>query len=225
MIKIFEKVLSWILGNLRLLGVLLGLSLVFPSYYYFLKYQERESQKSLYLKQRAFYGDIEKADGADKKPPFSLTDKMKQSLKDYEEELLKNKKKKASLFFAIDLAHFYKEQKEEKQAIELLESFQDHHQSLNLSHLLQFFLSGLYMDDKQYEKAEKTLQSLINNKKASFLHLESRLRRGICLEELGNLEEARREYNLILKEGPESFTAKLAQDYLRLLILSKKEKP
>lgn len=155
-------------------------------------------------------------------PPF--TPEMKSQAVLYEKALRQNQKSSVSPPFAVDLADFYYRRGEREKAKNLLAPFALPGKSSSLYHLASFQLASYYMDERDCEKALPLLSGLSSNEKAEAWRLESALQSAICLERAGRWDQALHKYEDLINKDPEGYMGRLARDYKKLLILSRKLK-
>ena len=208
---------------------LLGLS--FFAWYQWRGYVERRAYEKIYPYQADFETAYQKANGENHRrgvvslsdiftrresPPFVYSEEMKKKSEDYEKALKSLGNIAASAVSAVDLADFYHKAGERKKAMALLSFFLQRNLSSSVQALIRFQLAGLYMDEKNCEKALPLLLQIIKDKKARPFHPESRLRYGLCQEQMNASALAEEAYTEIMKEYPGSVTAGTAEIYLRL---------
>lgn len=101
-------------------------------------------------------------------------------------------------------------------AIELLQSKSDANSNL-LSSLLNLKLGTLLANKNSFDEAINHFDKVLANKKNSSLHADVYLKKALCLEKSGKIEEAKAAYEKIKTDFAESAEAKSATTYLRLL--------
>ena len=192
--------------------------------------QNQQVRKSLYQLKKSLY-DMDPNKEDPKALPdllkdqqlksLKLTPKMKETAAQYAELIKKRHKTKASAEFALDLADFYYRYNEKEKAKSLLALFALPKKTSAVYHLIAFQLASYYTNPAECEKALALLEALRQNKKAIAFHQESALKEGLCFELTGQKDKALARYEEILQKDPDSWTGQQAQDYRRILILSR----
>ena len=232
-----EQMVLWIKQNFKKILWISSFSalavLVFIGWSQWEKNQERQIQDSLYELQKSLKELVEKSGEKTKEKSLDLlknsdpkgnpvfSQEMKEKARFYEEAIKQNQKRRAAIAFSVDLADFYYRRGEKDKAKELLALFAFPDKSSNGYHLASFQLASYYMDAKECEKALAILSHLNRNPKALYFHLESELQQAICLEHLNRYDQALHKYEAVINKDPQGYTGRLAQDYKKLLVLSR----
>ena len=219
-----EPMVLWIKQNFKKILWISSFSalaaLVFIGWSQWEKDQERQIQDSLYELQKSLKELVEKSGGKTKEN-LVFSQEMKEKARFYEEAIKQNQKSRVAIAFSVDLADFYYQRGEKDKAKELLALFAFPDESSSGYHLASFQLASYYMDEKECEKALAILSHLNRNPKALYLHLESELQQAICLEHLNRYNQALHKYEAVINKDPQGYTGRLAQDYKKLLVLSR----
>ena len=192
------------------------------------KNQEEKAKDRLLFVQKALQDLVKEPE--EKENPFDiseekeliLTDEMKTRAEAYKQAINENKKYKISVYFAIDLADFYYRYGDKETAFQFLSPFSSPLSKNTLSQLVSFQLASYYMNDEKCDLALGLFEKLLSNKFAEGLFLETRLQKGICLENLNRYKEAIQVYDSLSIENPDTYMGRQAKDYKRLLILKQK---
>lgn len=247
-----QKIVLWLQKHFKgiLFGVgsvcLSGLSVF--AWFQWGEYKEEQAYDKIYIYQSAFKKAYEKANGDNykrgaksvvdffkptKETPFVYSNEMKTNAGQYEDAIRANQSALAGAAAAIDLADFYHQAGEKGKALALLSlfshrtqkflpSFFGKNRSSSVYALLRLQLAGLYMDQKNCEKALPLLSMITNTKSARPFHPEAWLQKGICYEEVKDVFRVEEAYGTIKENYPDSPAAQTAEVYLRLFKISQK---
>ena len=228
-----DQIIGWLQNRFKILlsffvlCVLIGLGGIFFEKWN--KKQEEQIKDSLATFEKSLKSLVKEPEGqsnpfdlAEKEEELVFTDEMKTQAEAYKKAIEEKKKYKISAYFAIDLADFYYRYGEKETAIQLLSSFSSPPSKGTLGQLASFQLATYYMNDDKCDLALDLFEKIISNKSAEGFYKESRLQKAICLENLKSYESALQEYESLAVENPDTYIARQAKDYKRLLILKQK---
>ncbi len=228
-----ERIALWIKQNFNSIVFVLSffalIALAFIGWNQYVKQREKQAQESLYQLKKAWQSALDaevkktkgKALSANKKKAAQLSPEIRERTSAYEEAIRQEQTSRTGAVFAIDLADFYYQRGEEEKAKSLLSLFAFPERPSSLYHLASFQLASYYMSAKECEKALDILSKLSLNKKAAPFHLESDLQQAFCLEHLKRYDQALNKYNSVINKDPEGYTSRLAQDYKKMMELSR----
>ncbi len=142
----------------------------------------------------------------------------------FQDLVVKNPKSKAAQMSAIYLAEIYSEYKQPEKAIETLNKVVPKNDASDiLSALAVNLKAGLLADQGNCPQAVDIWQSIIQQKKADYLHGEAKLRSAVCYEKMNDSTKAEQFYtelskSTVSKDEPEDkAVTEDAKKYLRLL--------
>lgn len=232
-----EKTSLFLEMNLKLIFLLTGALLLFGlgavAFIQHKNKKEKEAGGVLYEHKRALLLEGKKVNGKEygKNPflPQSLlqkkdiiySDEMKKLASKFEQAIRAYKKMRISVFFAMELADFYLKAGEKEKARSILKPFAIQKRLSTAYQLTRLQLASLYMDESLCEKALPFLKKSISKKKPGIFDTEIYLKKGICYEETNQEEQAKKAYQKVIKNNPDSLSASKAKDYLLTMKLKK----
>ncbi len=144
----------------------------------------------------------------------------------FQELVTKSPTSKAGQMSAIYLAEIYSEYRQPEKAIETLnKAVPQNDPSDVLSALALNLKAGLLTDQGQCPQAVDIWQKIINQKKLTYMHDESKLRSAVCYEKMDQLAKAEQYYLELSKDtaakedSADKAVSEDAKKYLRLLKL------
>jgi predicted negative regulator of RcsB-dependent stress response len=137
-------------------------------------------------------------------------------LPDYEAFLKAHGNSHAAATAVLQMAQIYDELGQKEKAYEVLNTYQNKVESSDLLTPLFFYRLGIGAE--KLGKCDQAIQSwerILKNPKAAFLHAETMLQKGLCLEQLGKKDEAKAAYTSLENDYADTDAGKSAQKYLR----------
>ena len=236
-----QKVALWVEGNLKILGFILGASLVAGisvwGWVQWKGYKEKQANEILYMSRKALEEVAESVNGKNyrgkeslssllkknkKKNPLKYSDEMKKQARLYRDKIEEFQNTKSAASATIDLSHFYLHFGQKKEARELLSLFVN--EKGTLYDLLRLQLASQYMNENECKEALILLNQITKNKKSKSFYWEAFLQKAICYEQTGDVLQAEKAYKTIIDNNPETVRAHTAESYLRLFRLKQKMK-
>ena len=250
--SIEQKIILWLQKHFKSIligaGTVCASGLAAFVWFQWGEHKEKQAYNKIHIYQSAFEKAYKEANGDNykrgaksvvdffkpkKEAPFVYSNEMKMKVGPYEDAIRANQKTLAGAAAAIDLADFYHQAGEDKKALSLLSLFSHRTQnflpflfgknrSSSVYTLLHLQLAGLYMDQKNCEKALPLLSIITNTKSAQPFHPEAWLQKGLCYEEMKDVFRVEEAYGIIKDNYPDSSVAQTAEVYLRLFKISQK---
>lgn len=134
-----------------------------------------------------------------------------------ESEIKKYSGTQSSVSASIVLSKYYEEFDKSEQALETMKSAESLKPGKLLSTLAILNYTRLLEKSGKCDLAIPKLDQVINSKEVEFLHPESLLKKGVCLEKLNRVDEARGTYRTLSEKHPDTAAGKTGRRYLNLL--------
>ena len=137
-------------------------------------------------------------------------------VKGFENLIATDPKTKAAQMAALHLSDLLWKYNSAEKGIEVLKKTDIGRKDL-LCALVKVQLGTLLAEQKDCKAAVDVWDQVINNKEATFLHANVRLKQGLCYESLDQKSKAEEAYAKVKDEAKDTATARSAESYLRLL--------
>ena len=119
---------------------------------------------------------------------------------------------------AMSFIDIYNDYNAAQKGLEKINLLQNQERGSGLfSGLLKLQLGNLYAQDRKCKEALDHWRPVLENEGWNFLHARARLKMGVCYEALNQVELAKKMYQEVRAEAPNSSLGKMAETYLRTL--------
>lgn len=238
-----DKITQWLFQNFKLVLSVIAIAVIglvsSVSFMEWSKKKEKQIFGEFYIIQKSLLQAGQAANGKDygneDSNPYNFLKKKKDKTLVYSEQMdsiaqtytqkVKDYKRyKAAAVAAIDLADFFYKHKKKEEAKQVLSVFASKKKCSTVYNLLHMQLAYYHMNDKNCDQALVLWKKIASNKRAETFHKEAHKQMAFCYEEQNNYEEAKNNYEMIIKNYPNDLDLKSIKNHLQIMTLKQKLK-